>query len=143
MSRLVDTNVLINATDPQARQHSAAKAWLDEALNDRGVVYLPWESLLAFMRLVTETRPGRPGIPVDAAASVVRLWLDRPNVVVPQPDSRHLHRVTELLGAAGRGGPLVMDAHLAALAIQHDATIITFDSDFARFPGVRWQRPGA
>lgn len=37
----------------------------------------------------------------------------------------------------------MVDAHLAALALSHDATVVTWDSDFGRFSGVRWERPEA
>jgi predicted nucleic acid-binding protein len=62
-------------------------------------------------------------------------------VINGNPDPRHLTRVEELLAATGRGGNLVNDAHLAALALQYDATVVSFDNDFSRFPGVRWERP--
>ena len=58
-----------------------------------------------------------------------------------EPDHRHLDRVAVLLGATGRGGNLINDAHLGALALQYDATVISYDNDFGRFPGVRWERP--
>ncbi len=143
MSKIVDANVLINATRPQAHDHDPAKRWLDESLNSRETVYLPWTSLLAFLRVSTNPRINDVIIPTELAVQTIRVWMERPNVVVPAADALHLTRVAELLGAAGRAGDLVPDAHLAALAIQYDATVITFDSDFARFPGVRWERPSA
>ena len=60
-------------------------------------------------------------------------------MIEPGPD--HLTIMTEMLAAAGRGGNLVPDAHIAALAIQHDAEIHTNDRDFSRFPGLRWSNP--
>ena len=67
--------------------------------------------------------------------------LDVPSVTSGEPDRRHLDRVAVLLNATGRGGNLVNDAHLGALALQYDATVISYDNDFGRFPGVRWERP--
>ena len=61
---------------------------------------------------------------------------------MPEPDFRYLERVEMLLRATGVGGNLVGDAHLAALALQHEAAMVRFDHDFGRFPGVRWERPG-
>jgi predicted nucleic acid-binding protein len=58
-----------------------------------------------------------------------------------EPTSRHLAVMSGLLTSVGTGGNLVSDAHLAALAVEHDAIVITYDTDFGRFPGVRWTRP--
>ena len=63
------------------------------------------------------------------------------NVLAGEPDRSHLRRVADLLKATGVGGNLVHDAHLAALALQYDATVISYDNNFGRFPGVRWERP--
>lgn len=103
---------------------------------------LPWISLLAFLRIATS--PGvydRP-LEIEQALAVVEAWLGQPTAVVPVPDSAHPRRMGILLKATGRGGNLVNDAHLAALAIQYGATVITLDSDFSRFPEVRWEMPG-
>jgi predicted nucleic acid-binding protein len=47
-----------------------------------------------------------------------------------------------LLAPTGVAGNLVNDAHLAALAVEHRAEIVSYDNDFSRFPGVRWITPG-
>lgn len=140
--RLVDANVLLYAVDQNAPHHDAAKGWLDNALNGAETVLLPWMSLLAFVRLTTHPRVfDRPLSPAQAL-DIVDVWLASPSAVAPEPDARHPARLHELLEAAGgHGGNLVNDAHLAALALQHGAVVMTFDSDFGRFPGVRWERP--
>ncbi len=143
MSVIVDANVLLNAVRSTAPDFAVAHRWFEDALNSRTTVSLPWASTLAFLRISTNPRMREWPISPERGLELIRDWLARPNVVVPEPDSRHHVRLAELLAAAGRGGDLVSDAHLAALAVQLDATIITFDSDFARFPGVRWQRPTA
>ena len=78
----------------------------------------------------------------EAALDIVDGWMGSPVVVTGEPDARHARRLRELLGVTGRGGNLVNDAHLAALALQHGAEVVTFDNDFGRFPGVMWRRPG-
>ncbi|WP_159501297.1 type II toxin-antitoxin system VapC family toxin [Microbacterium sp. 18062] len=140
--RLVDANVLLYAVDQNAPHHDAAKGWLDNALNGAETVLLPWMSLLAFVRLTTHPRVfDRPLSPAQAL-DIVDAWLGSPSAVVPEPDARHPGRLRDLLEAAGgHGGNLVNDAHLAALALRHGAVVMTFDSDFGRFPGVRWERP--
>ncbi|WP_139416159.1 TA system VapC family ribonuclease toxin [Agromyces laixinhei] len=141
--RLVDANVLLYAVDRGADHHRAAKTWLDAALRGPQTVLLPWVSVLAFVRLVSHPSVYEHPLPVSDALDVVDTWLAAPSVVTPEPDARHLARIRELLGATGRGGNLVNDAHLAALALQHRATVITFDNDFGRFPDVLWERPTA
>lgn len=140
--RLVDANILIYAVDSRAERHDASRRWLDGALSSSETVLLPWLSLLAFLRVSTHPRLSPTQFDSAAALSIVDSWLARPNTVTPEPDSRHAQRIRELLTAVGgRGGNLVNDAHLAALALQWGATVVTFDSDFGRFPGVRWEAP--
>ena len=139
--KLVDANVLLYAVDRGAEHHRVAKAWLDAAIGGPETVLMPWVSLLAFVRLVTHPSVYEHPLLVAQALNVVDGWLAAPAVIAPEPDARHSTRLRELLDATGRGGNLVNDAHLAALALQHRASVITFDSDFGRFPGVTWERP--
>lgn len=46
-----------------------------------------------------------------------------------------------MLDVVGTGANLVIDAHLAALAREHRASIVTYDRDFARFPRVTSSTP--
>lgn len=140
--KLVDANVLIYAVDRSADHHDAAREWLDQALVDRETVLLPWVSLLAFVRLVTHPSIFERPLPIDRALDVVEGWLAAPAVAIPQPDERHVQRLREHLEATGRGANLVNDGHLAAIALQYRAVVVTFDNDFGRFPGVVWERPG-
>lgn len=138
---LVDANVLLYAVDRSAAQHSAARTGLDQALSDGETVLFPWVALLAFLRLATHPGIFPTPLPTETAFDLVDSWLEQPAAAIPDPDERHAGRLRELLAATGRGGNLVNDAHLAALAIQYRATVLTFDSDFGRFPGVEWKRP--
>jgi uncharacterized protein len=78
-------------------------------------------------------------MPVEQALAVMQVWLDHPATSVVLPTARHASVLSRLLVGAGRGGPLVSDAHLAALAIEHGATMLSFDRDFNRFAGLRFQ----
>ena len=80
-------------------------------------------------------------LPVDGALTRARSWLEQPPSVVLEPTARHFHVLSGLLGDSGTGGNLTTNAHLAALAMEHHGTVVTYDSDFGRFPGVRWTRP--
>jgi hypothetical protein len=119
-----------------------ARSWLDGALNGSTTIGFSWVVLLAFVRLATHpaifARPLMSGDALD----LVRSWLAQPSAVLVEPTARHLDIMASLLSAAGTAGNLVNDAHLAALAIEHDADLVSFDADFSRFAGVRWKRPG-
>ena len=139
---LVDANVLLYAVNQDSTHHDAAKRWLDAALAGATTVGWSWIVLLAFLRI--STRPAifpRP-LPLDVAVDVVRLWVSAPSSVVVEPTVQHLDVLSSLLSDVGIGGNLVNDAHLAALAIEHRATVVTFDRDFARFTKVQIERPG-
>jgi predicted nucleic acid-binding protein len=78
---------------------------------------------------------------VQDAVALVESWLALPVVVIPAPTPRHWSVLNELAVAGQARGPLVMDAHLAAPAVEHGAVVCTTDRDFARFPGVRVSNP--
>jgi uncharacterized protein len=138
---LVDANILIYAHVNSFAQHDAARFWLDRQLNGVPRVGLPWPSLVAFLRLVTNPRVFEHPEPIADAWTQVLAWLACETAWVPQPTERH----TELLGAflalPGVHGNLVPDAHLAALALEHGLTLCSTDGDFARFPGLAWRNP--
>ena len=122
-------------------QHNAAKAWLDEKLNGRPQVGLPWTSLLTFVRLTTSSRVFERASDVTTAWQQVQTWLEAPPVWIPLPSERHAEILGPLLKEAGRGGNLVPDAHLAALATEYGLTLCSADGDFARFSGLKWHNP--
>lgn len=138
---LVDANVLIYAVNADSELHEPALRWLDDALNGTEAVGLDWVVLLAFIRLVTSRRIMPSPLSVAEATGIVDLWTKRPSTVLVTPGPRHLGLLSGLLGGIGSGGNLVSDAHLAALALDIDAAVATFDTDFGRFPGLRTIRP--
>jgi uncharacterized protein len=138
---LVDSNILIYAYTNRFVQHPAARDWFDRQLNGQIRVGLPWSTILAFLRVVTNPRVlGRPS-PTAQAWSQVIAWLGCNPVWVPQPTEQHSEILGQLLGLAGIQANLVHDADLAALAIEHGLILCSTDGDFARFPGLRWQNP--
>ncbi len=138
---LVDANVLLYAVNQASPRHDAARRWLEGALGGREPVALTWIVLLAFLRLATHAAVFPRPLRLDQAIDLVRTWLSAPAAVALEPTARHLDVLAGLLADAGTGGNLVNDAHLAALAIEHDAALVSFDGDFARFTGVRLQQP--
>ena len=139
--KLVDTNVLLYAADTGAEQYRRAKSWLEDALSGPGTLVVPWLTAIGFLRISTNPRFYPRPTSTTSALSFLRSVLAVPAVIHGEPDHRHLDRVEALLAATGHGGNLVNDAHLAALALQYEATVVSYDNDFSRFPGVRWERP--
>jgi hypothetical protein len=122
-------------------QHERARAWLDERLNGTARVGLPWPSLIAFLRLVTNPRVFERPAPMRAAWQQVEEWLGCEAAWVPAPTDRHRQVLGRLLGEGAVRANLVPDAHLAALAIEHGLVLASTDGDFARFPGLRFENP--
>lgn len=139
--KLSDANVLLYAHDTSSAQHARAKAWLEAQLS--GVEAFAFASivLLAFVRLVTNPRVFESPLGLGEALDVVDALLAAPCATVVHPGSRHAVLLRQLLEPLGTGGNLTTDAHLAALALEHDAELCSADADFSRFPGVRWSNP--
>lgn len=138
---LVDANLLLYAKFSSFREHSVAHDWLDRQLNGVERVGLPWPSLLAFLRLATNTRFFPRPLSMADAWLQVREWLALECTWTPAPGTSHAQVLDGLVGPGGITPKLVMDAHLAALAIEHGLTLCSADADFARFPGLRWTNP--
>jgi toxin-antitoxin system PIN domain toxin len=138
---LVDANLLVYAHVRSFQQHESARAWLDAQLNGNSRVGLPWHSLLAFLRIVTNPRIFQMPESMSDAWKQVEAWLDCEVAWIPEPMERHRHVLGSLLGASGMQANLVPDAHLASLAIEHGLTLCSTDGDFARFQNLRWQNP--
>ena len=138
---LVDANLLVYARVRTTVHHAAAREWLDEQLNGTAAVGLPWPSLLAFVRLVTNPRIFERPEAADAAWAQVEAWLDCEPVWVPLPTERHREVLSGLVRGQAVRGNLVPDAHLAALAIEHGLELCSTDGDLARFSGLRWRNP--
>jgi len=139
--KLVDTNVLVYAAYTRSRHHADARGWLDQALTRREPVGFAWFSLVGFVRLATNPKITAPPLTRADALGLVDAWLAAPSSCVLEPGPRHAELLREALLAAGPSPNLINDAHLAAIAREHKATVITFDSDFGQFPGIRWQQP--
>lgn len=139
--KVVDANVLVYAVNADAEHHQACRTWLDNALSGGDTVGFTWLALTAFLRLSTKIGLFAAPLSTGEAMDQVRQWLGAPGARLLDPTRAHLDVLGRLLDQAGSGGNLVNDAHLAAIAIEHRADVVSFDSDFARFSGVTWHRP--
>jgi len=139
--KIVDANVLLYAVNTDSVHHDGSRTWLDSALSGRESIGFAWTVILAFLRVSTSaTIFDRPLSPAQAAATAED-WLAQPPAVVVEPTTRHPALLAGLLTTSGTAGNLVSDAHLATLALEHNAEIVTYDTDFARFDGLRWSAP--
>jgi len=140
---LVDANILLYAVDETSPAHESALAWLEEALNGQRRVGLPWASLTAFVRISTHPRALQSPLAPATAWGQVEGWLDAPTTWVPAPGPGHRVILGQLIREMDLRANLVPDAVLAALCIEHGLSIVSADSDFARFPQVTWTNPVA
>ena len=138
---LVDTNLLLYGTFKGFEEHERSRAWIEQQFASGTRIGLPWHSLLGFVRLASRPRALPRALPVAEAWAVVRGWLAQPNTWVPLPTERHAEVLDRLMTSGNVGSKLVMDLHLAALAIEHGLTVCSNDGDFARFPNLRWLNP--
>lgn len=124
-----------------APEHERSKSWWEGCLSGRERVGLSWLAMLGYLRIVTNRRALVSPIAPATALRHVRSWLERPQVEIVNPGSRHLDLLDSLAAAIGTIGGLATDLHLAALAIEHQAELHSNDADFVRFPGLRWRNP--
>lgn len=139
--KLLDVNVLLYAHDASAAQHARCRDWLVRTLKGDEHVGLPWQTLLGFIRIATNPRAVRRPIGAAEACAIVDRWLARPQSLIVEPGERYWPIFQELVARARVHGPLVSDAALAALALEHGATLCTTDRDFRRFDGLRLLDP--
>ncbi|HQR25477.1 MAG TPA: type II toxin-antitoxin system VapC family toxin [Nocardioides sp.] len=131
--KIVDANVLLYAVNEDTPPHDACRTWLQQALTGTEAVGLPWTSLLAFVRISTNPRVFAHPLTAAEASDLVLAWLSQPAAVTVDPTPRHAALLADLLRQAGTAGNLTNDAHLAALALEHNADVVTMDRDLARF----------
>ena len=139
--RLIDANLLLYAYDSSSEFHRGAADWLVTALSGPELTGLAWVTILAFLRIGTHPRMRAQPFTSAEAVAIVQEWLDRPNVRVLAPTDRHWTILKDLIPKGQVRAALMTDAHLAALAIEHGATLYTNDRDFTRFPGLKWSNP--
>jgi len=138
---LVDANLLLYAYHPRSEQHEASRAWLESVLSRSELVRFAWQTLWAFLRISTNPRVFERPLTISEAEATVTSWLAQPPVGILEPSDRHWDILRGLMRDGQTTGPLIMDAVLASIAIEHGATLNTTDRDFARFPGLSWKNP--
>lgn len=138
---LVDANLLLYAYDSESPRHAPAQRWLAAELSSGRPVRLALITLLAFVRIATDRRVFTRPLAPSEACSLIESWLGQPNVQLLQPGARTWQLLRRACEQGQAKGAMVMDAHLAALALEHGARIATTDRDFTRFPGIEILNP--
>ena len=136
-----DVNLLVHSHDMEFVRHAEARKWWEDRMNGTDSVGLGWVALLGFIRITTNSRILSNPLSVSGACKRVKSWLERPQSILIHPGDRHAEILFQLLQDAGSAGNLTTDAHLAALAIEHQAELHSTDADMGRFRGLRWVNP--
>lgn len=138
---LLDANVLLCAVDNDSTRYLPCARWVDAAFNGQRRIALPWQTIGAFLRISTHPRIFRQPLTAREAWEMVDQWLAAPICWVPEATERTAAILGGLVTDLDVTGNLITDAQLAALAIEHGLAVVSVDSDFARFPNVRWINP--
>ena len=136
-----DVNLLVYAYHEDDPNHEAARRWWEGLINGGEVVGVPWAVSVGFVRLMSNSRVLASPMSPSAATVLVESWFRYDHINPISPGTDHLAHFRRSLDASGGGTKLVPDAHIAALALERQATVHSNDSDFDRFPGLRWYNP--
>ena len=137
-----DTNLLVYAYNNGISQHVAARQWWEKLVAGKEIVGILWVVSTGFVRVMTLPNVLTSPLSTSDALGHVREWFQHEHIMPVNPEDDHLMHLHQILQVAGRGGNLVPDAHIAAIAMEHEAEVHTYNSrDFARFPGLRWLNP--
>lgn len=139
--KIVDVNLLVHAINQGAPEHDDARKWLEGEINAGNAIGMPWISLLGFIRLSINPKVMPRPLSLEQSLQQVSEWLALPNVKIVTPTSDHFSHFSSCSKKAGASHNLITDAHLAALAIEHGCELASCDTDFGKFPGLRWINP--
>ncbi len=138
---LPDVNVLVYAFRSDADRHALCKQWLEGVQTGDARFAISPLALAAMVRISTDGRIFRQPSATDEALFFCNEIMRHPLCSVVQAGERHWSIFGRLCAEAKIRGPRITDAWYAALAIEHGCTWITFDRDYARFPGLDWRAP--
>jgi uncharacterized protein len=138
---VLDANILLYAYDSSSAKHEAALAWVEQVFSEDELIGIPWQTVSAFLRVITN--PNLPGqrFTAQEAVSVVDQWRQQPNVRFLTAGEEHWAFLRDMVLLGQARGPMITDAQLAALTFEHGGVLYSTDRDFARFPKLRWRNP--
>jgi uncharacterized protein len=138
---LADVNVLVGAFRPDSPHYPRCKPWLDRIVAGEARFGISPLALSAVVRIATNPRAFTPPSAIDETLGYCADLQRQPHAVIVEPGEHHWSIFERLCVQTNMRGPGVTDAWFAALAIEHGCTWITFDRDYARFPGLNWREP--
>jgi toxin-antitoxin system PIN domain toxin len=138
---VVDANLLIYAYDKASPRYEKSRSWLEDALSGLDVVGLPWQSIAAFLRVMTNPKLHGRQYSLDEATEIVDAWMAQSNIRILTPSDDHWFHFRRMMLEGSASGSLASDAEIAALTIENGGVLHTVDRDFARFPGLHWVNP--
>ncbi len=131
---ILDTNILLYAVMPAFRQHKPVKDWLDTALSTGNeIIGITWQVATAFIRVGTNRRVFDNPLGLADVKSVLDDLFEHRMVSKVLPTENHWTIYSKLLSEMNLSGDIVMDARIAAVAIEHKATVASCDKDLRRF----------
>jgi toxin-antitoxin system PIN domain toxin len=138
---VLDANLLLYAYDSASPHHAKARRWVEDVFSGVEPVGLPWQTISAFLRILTNTRLPGDRFTIEEASAIIAEWIALPAVHPLAPGERHWAFFRRMLVDGKASGPLTTDAELAALTLESGGALYTTDRDFARFPGLKWINP--
>jgi uncharacterized protein len=138
---LPDVNVLIYAHRRESPEHERYAEWLTRLAEGPEPFALSELGASAFVRIVTNSRIWDEATSTEGALEFIERLRQRSNARLLTHGVASWDIFAQLCVAGRARGKLVADAYHAALAIEHGCELVTTDSDFARFPGLRYRHP--
>jgi hypothetical protein len=136
-----DANLLLYAYNSAAPNHTRARLCVEDAFSGTEAVGLPWQTVSAFLRIITNRQLAGDRMSMEEAAAVVDEWAATPVIHLLAPGDRHWAFFRRMLLEGQASGPLTTDAELAAVTMEYGGVLYTTDRDFTRFPGLKWVNP--
>ena len=138
----VDTNILVYAHREDSPFHRNALSRISDLAEAQSIWAIPWPCLHEFIGVVTHPRAYVPPTPLRIALAALDRWLRSPTIVLLSESPTHWKTLRELIEAAQITGPMIHDAKIAALCLQHGVRELwSADRDFGRFPGLKVVNP--
>lgn len=139
---ILDVNVLLAAHRADHPHHALVRPWLEDLLGGNEPFAVPGVVWASFIRVSTSRRIFTVPTPLPDAFEFLRAMRAQPRHVELEPSEHHLEVFEQLCVGTDAAGDLAADAYLAAIAIERGSALASLDRDFARFPSLRWVRPG-
>jgi toxin-antitoxin system PIN domain toxin len=138
----VDTNILVYAHREDSDWHASACERVTGLAEGKAQWALPWPCLHEFIAIVTHPKIFKPPTPLPVAIDQINAWLESPSVTLLAESPHHWQQLCELLQTGRIAGPMVHDARIAALCLQHGVRQLwSVDRDFGRFPALAVTNP--